>query len=508
MKYIASVLSCLLINTTTYGFIAPSSPITSTSPFTSSSSALVNPQAQQKMSSLVSASNAGTDYSSFESTDAPPLNRAPPRKIALIVEPTPFTHVSGYSNRFKEMLRYLKKADDKVEIMTTDGHSDPKDLPKSIFGYRIQHTLGFIFPLYKHITLSFDVPDLIGAKMIESFKPDIIHATSPGFLVYAALFYSRVMRIPIVASYHTHLPVYGRNYMSWFPRIEEFSWWLIRMVHNRCDLTLVTSPQMKEELLANGVKRVDVWRKGIDTVRFHPKFKSAEMREKMTDGNPDDFLLVYVGRVGAEKRLKDIKPVLEKMGKGTRLCMVGKGPNDQEIKDYFEGTDTVFTGQLSGDALSEAFASADAFVMPSDSETLGFVVLESMASGVPVVGARAGGIPSIIDDEKTSFLVEVNDTDGYVKVLNKLKADKEYREEMGKNARAEAERWGWEAATSVLRNIQYEKAMINFHSRAFDGFGRPGSKGLWRLLYLKLRRFSEKLKAIIRNRKTPGSASA
>merc|ERR1711920_533449 len=165
--------------------------------------------------------------------------------------------------------------------------------------------------------------------------------------------------------------------------------------------------------------RVDVWRKGIDTVRFDPKFKSEEMRKKMTDGNPDDFTMVYVGRLGAEKRLKDIKPILERMP-NARLCIVGGGPQAEELHEHFAGTNTVFTGQMSGDDLSSAFASADAFIMPSDSETLGFVVLEAMASGVPVVGANAGGIPNLIDDGKTSFLVETGNTDEMVDRLTKL----------------------------------------------------------------------------------------
>jgi len=301
-----------------------------------------------------------------------------------------------------------------------------------------------------------------------------------------------VLRIPLVISYHTHLPTYGKNYLSFIPGIEEICWKLIRFVHSRADLTLVTSPQMRDEMVANGIPRVDVWRKGIDTERFHPRFKDETMRERMTEGNPDDFLMVYVGRLGAEKRLKDLKAVLERMP-NARLCIVGKGPQQEELKGFFRGTNTHFTGLLSGDELSQAFASADVFMMPSDSETLGFVVLESMASGVPVIGARAGGIPSIIDDGKTSFLVTPGSTDEFIDCLNKLKDDS-FRAEMGRKARVEAERWGWEAATSVLRNFQYERAIVNFHSRAFGGFGRPGSKGLYRLLAWRVKRVLSKLR--------------
>mmetsp|Transcript_11583 Transcript_11583/g.15073 ORF Transcript_11583/g.15073 Transcript_11583/m.15073 type:complete len:506 (+) Transcript_11583:84-1601(+) len=430
--------------------------------------------------------------SKSKDNSAPPLKSLPPRKICLMVEPTPFTHVSGYSNRFKEMLRFLSKAGDEVQIVTTDDTKNVKDLPTESFGYPIHHTQGFQFKLYQDISLTVDLPEMKGARILETMKPDLIHATSPGFLVMAAVFYARVMRIPCVCSYHTHLPNYALKYLGFIPGIEAFAWWLIRQVHTRCDLTLVTSSQMKEELEANGVPRVSVWRKGIDVDRFNPRFKDAEMRQKMTDGNPDDFLMVYVGRLGAEKRLKDIKPVLERMP-NTRLCIVGKGPQMEELQKYFKGTNTIFTGQMGGDELSQAFASADAFVMPSDSETLGFVVLEAMASGVPVVGANAGGIPDIIDDGETSFLVPVADTDAFVDRLNQLR-DINFRSQMAKNARAEAERWGWEAATSVLRNIQYEQALVNFHSRAFGGFGRSRTKGAFRLLVWRLRRILARLR--------------
>ena len=241
----------------------------------------------------------------------------------------------------------------------------------------------------------------------------------------------------------------------------------------------------------NGIPRVDVWQKGIDTERFDPKFKNEGMRNIMTGGNPNDFLMVYVGRLGAEKRIKDVRDILEKMP-NARFAVVGKGPQKEELEKYFKGTKTVFLGQRSGDELSQAFASADAFIMPSDSETLGFVVLESMASGVPVVGANAGGIPSIISNEKDGFLVETADIDGYVKRLRQLE-DAKFRKNMGKKARAEAERWGWEAATSVLRNVQYEKAMVNFHSRAFGGLGKPRTRGLLRLFAFRFKNIVRRL---------------
>lgn len=93
------------------------------------------------------------------------------------------------------------------------------------------------------------------------------------------------------------------------PGVVGLTKFIIRLVHNAGDVTLVTSPQLKEELESFGVKRVHVWKKGIDTERFNPLFKSGSMRARLTEGHPEDPLLIYVGRLGAEKKLKTLRCV-------------------------------------------------------------------------------------------------------------------------------------------------------------------------------------------------------
>jgi hypothetical protein len=139
----------------------------------------------QKKDSTKSATSTQLDVkrllsnNNSNSNDAPPLKRHPPRRVCLMVEPTPFTHVSGYANRFKEMLKFMSKAGDEVDILTVDSKTPADQLPKEAFGYRIQHTLGFTFPLYNQISLTLDLPEMKGATMLEKFKPDLIHVTSP-----------------------------------------------------------------------------------------------------------------------------------------------------------------------------------------------------------------------------------------------------------------------------------------------------------------------------------------
>lgn len=128
----------------------------------------------------------------------------------------------------------------------------------------------------------------------------------------------------------------------------------------------------------------------------------------------------------------------------------------------FTGMPAVFTGMLLGEELSQAYASGDVFVMPSESETLGLVVLEAMSSGIPVVGVRAGGIPDIIPEDqegKTGFLFAPGDLDDCVAKLELLLRDHELRETMGKASRVEMEKYDWRAATRMIRNEQYSAAI-------------------------------------------------
>ena len=163
------------------------------------------------------------------------------------------------------------------------------------------------------------------------------------------------------------------------------------------------------------------------------------------------------------------KAILERMNQHyqipTRLCIVGSGPQDEELRDYFQGTPTIFLGRMDGLELSQAFASGDIFVMPSDSETLGFVVLESMASGVPCVAAKAGGLIDLIQDGSTGFLVPPGDIDAFCQSIQKLHQTPDLYQSMLQAGRLETEEWSWEASMEQVRSIIYPLALQNFSNR-------------------------------------------
>jgi len=390
---------------------------------------------------------------------------APATQVALLVEPTPFTHVSGYSNRFKEMLRFLKAGGDDAEVITPD---DTPERPDDFLGMPITYVSGFRLPLYKQVQLTLDV-GLKAFRRLRDRKPDLIHGVAPGFFVVPAIIYSRLLSIPLVISYHTHLPNYAEKYVP-IPGLRgicvKLAEWYLPISLNFADLTLATSPQLQQQLKALGCKNVEVWRKGIDTDVFAPSYNAsnAAMRSALSNGEPHRPLLLYVGRLGEEKNLKLIRGVLERIPEA-RLAIVGSGPAEPALREHFAGTDVQFMGLMQGEQLSRAYAAADVFVMPSESETLGFVVLEAMASQVPPVGARAGGIPNLVRDGETGYLFTPGDVEEFTAKVRALLGDNRLRQQMGEAGRAETLKWNWKSATSVLRNLQYTRAERRFAER-------------------------------------------
>jgi glycosyltransferase involved in cell wall biosynthesis len=188
------------------------------------------------------------------------------------------------------------------------------------------------------------------------------------------------------------------------------------------------------------------------------------MRSRLSNGEPNKPLLLYVGRLSSEKEVPRLRDVIQALPEA-RLAIVGDGPVRQELEKHFHGTPTVFTGYLRGEALASAYASADLFVLPSKTETLGLVLLEAMASGCPVVACRAGGVPDAVQDGTTGFLFEPTDPDGLVRTVKRALSSTTDLDAIRRNARQDVEQHSWEGATDQLRQL-YADTIHNYSPRA------------------------------------------
>ncbi len=361
-------------------------------------------------------------------------------RIALFTE-TFLPKIDGIVTRLRHTVEHLQRQGDQVLVICPEGGL------KEYKGAKIYGVSGIPLPLYPELKLAIPRPTI--RTVLEKFKPDLIHVVNPAVLGLGGIYYAKTLEIPLVASYHTHLPQYLQHYG--LGALEGLLWELLKLGHNQAQLNLCTSTVMVQELITHGIERVDLWQRGVDTEMFQPHLASRQMRSQLSNGHPDNPLLLYVGRVSAEKQIDQIKPILEAIPEA-HLAIVGGGPHQEALEAHFAGTQTHFVGYMQGLELASAFASADAFIFPSRSETLGLVLLEAMAAGCPIVAAASGGIPDIVTDGVNGYLFDPQNADGAIIATQRLLATEKEREQLRKNARQEAERWGWSAATQQLRD--------------------------------------------------------
>jgi glycosyltransferase involved in cell wall biosynthesis len=179
-----------------------------------------------------------------------------------------------------------------------------------------------------------------------------------------------------------------------------------------------------------------------------------------------------VGRLSAEKDIGTLREVLRAMPE-TRLAIVGDGPTRHELERHFRGTAVYFAGYMSGEALAAAYASADLFVMPSKTETLGLVLMEAMAAGCPVVACRAGGIPDAVEDGVTGFLFDPSDRNGLVETVHCALANPAECAAVRARARADVERHSWNGSTEQLRRYYAQATEHPRPKTKTDGQKKP-----------------------------------
>ncbi len=373
-------------------------------------------------------------------------------KIAIVTE-TFLPSTDGIVTRLTACIRWLLQDGHDVRIIAPDlgvyefEGAEVKGVPASTL------------PFYR--SKQFALPNPIVRKYLKEYEPDVVHVVNPAILGFSGVRAAKKLEYPLVASYHTNVAQYLDYYnLSLFKGL---IWWYFRKLHNEADLNLCTSNTVQQELTERNFYNVHVWQRGVDTEMFHPQNYDSSIREKLTDGQPDRKLLLYVGRLAAEKEIEKLKHVLDTSEEFT-LAIVGDGPHREALEKHFEGTKTVFTGYMHGDQLAKAFASADVFVFPSTTETLGLVILEAMASGLPLVAAKSGPTCEQIEDGRTGLLYDPHKEGDFTETIRCFE-DEMLRKRLARNAREDIKALGWSGAAKQLLTLYEETAGINVESQ-------------------------------------------
>ncbi len=354
-----------------------------------------------------------------------------------------------------------------VESLLVVPHMGPDSLTQYA-DTRVLSVASVAFPFYREMKLG--LPLIHSYREIRVFQPEIVHVLQPMVAGNAGLLIAKQMRLPAVASLHLDLPRITHHYGIGV--IEPLVNRAARMVFNAADTALAPSRLMQREMHQLGIRNVRLWGRGVDSERFHPRFQSESMRNALSDGHPDEMILLYVGRLSAEKQLRQLRSVLEQVP-GTRLALVGDGPDRARLEQHFAGLPVRFMGYLRGEALSEAYASADVFVFPSALETFGLVVTEAMAAGLPVVAARVGGVTDLVTEGVNGYSFDVGDTAALVEGVRRLVTDADHRAQGRTAARAFAETQTWEAAMDAVVDLYAE--LIQQHQQRHQPAQRTSS---------------------------------
>jgi glycosyltransferase involved in cell wall biosynthesis len=289
-----------------------------------------------------------------------------------IAIPTDAWHpqVSGVVTKFERMARELEQIGHEVCLITPDMF---KTVP---------------CPTYPQIRLAL-YPHKKMAEILDSFAPDFIHVATEGPIGFAARSYCLGADYPFTSSYTTRFPEYIRLR---FPVPLCMSYAVLRWFHSASSGVMVSTSALMSELGERGFKNLVQWTLGVDTTLFSPARMGL-----LTDKRP---ILMYVGRVAVEKSIEDF---LDLNLEGSKY-VVGDGPDLAGLKAKYQ--QVRFVGYKSGEELAGHYASADVFVFPSRTDTFGLVILEALASGVPVAAYPVRGPLDIIRQGETGFMDE------------------------------------------------------------------------------------------------------
>ncbi|KAI7899376.1 uncharacterized protein BX663DRAFT_521539 [Cokeromyces recurvatus] len=423
-------------------------------------------------------------------------------RIAIVTENF-LPKVDGVTRTLAKLLEHLQATNHEVILF------GPESKMETYANAKLYGTAGIPFLPYPELKLNIWRPTF--TKRLIEFKPQVIHLVDPVFMGAALLAVLRLhrLKIPVVSSYHTNLSTYCTAF-GW-GIFANLMWVWNRHCHSQCRYTVCPSESTRKNLREKGLKNVRIWPRGIDMSLFSPEHRSERLRSQwllqskkltrgkkeedengedenrteivteeeeeeeknsmttMTNDKENKTILLYVGRVSFEKNLGLVIDSYRDMDyQRCHLVIVGHGPALEELKILCQqyNLPVTFTGYLGGHELATAFASADIFVFPSYTETFGQVVLESMASGLPVVGLLAEGVRDLVRDQETGLLLDVTNMSKqeqaikYRHLLNMLIEDRELRYKMKRNALERCKSYTWWNAMEDMVQVYRDTVVL------------------------------------------------
>ncbi|ABA89544.1 glycosyltransferase [Syntrophotalea carbinolica DSM 2380] len=385
-------------------------------------------------------------------------------RVTLISE-TYMPQINGVSRTLERLVAHCLQRGDQLQLMVPDYNVESED-PQ---GVERRSWRGLRLPFYKEICLP-----LVAARRLrralQDFAPHVVHIATEGPLGWTALRVCRQLGLPVVSSYHTNFPQYLDSYrLGW---LEAVAWRYLRWFHNATSATLCPTSTTRDMLVQRGFERVGVWGRGVDPRLFDTARRSVSVRRELGIGD-NEVVAVYTGRLAAEKNL----PLLMEAWRHRpadgpdRLLLIGDGPLRSNLEAKAPAG-VVFAGYRWGEDLARCYAAGDLFVFPSITDTFGNVMLEAMASGLPVIGFDVAGPRDVIRHGETGLVIQDQTAGALAAAMARMTIMTQQRQHMSRMARSYAETQSWPHILEQVRE-QYRDVVPRVHS----GKGRSGYEG-------------------------------
>lgn len=422
-----------------------------------------------------SATSSPSDATPKDLTQFPPSLRG--RRILLCTES--FGPVNGVSRTTLMLVNHLRAHGAQVAVVAPHNHTmqntfsppvSPGLTPEGAELLQPEYRVGgYPLPFNPELSIVYPVRNttLFERTFGKDRLPDLIYLASPASLGFQVMVQLRQQpkerQIPIICNFQTDLAGYCKIL---FPApLSHFGEWTFSVVqsllfrHSSVKTIFYPSRFVAKYLKDQRVQeeKLEILTRGVKTDVFKPCRRSEALRAEIMgpDAGPDHVIFVTVCRISGEKGfdfLAKVARMMDKRGVSFTLYVVGGNRNPEVEREVHETFDpelrasrkVIFAGQKVGENLAEAYASADVFLHCSITETFGLVVLESMASGVPVVARDEGGPSDIVTHGETGYLVPPDDLEGFVSKALKLAYDSKLRRAMGVEARKAACNATWE----------------------------------------------------------------
>lgn len=359
-----------------------------------------------------------------------------PMNVAVVTETYP-PEINGVAHTLSKLVGGLIERGHHVTVYRPKQGKD--DTPQRHSRLKEHLLRGAALPGYKGLHFGFPATGVLKRHWTDS-RPDALYIATEGPLGISARRLAEKMGIAQVTGFHTNFDYYSRYYGVGF--LEKPIDGFLRRFHNRSDATLVPTKAMHEKLRLRGYSNTRVLSRGVDTELFSPNKRSQSLRQQwgLTES---DIAILYVGRIAAEKNLKLAVKAFEAIKAkrpDARFVLVGDGPMARALQQ--EHSDYVFCGMRTGEDLAAHYASGDIFLFPSKSETYGNVVLEALASGLPVVSHDYAAAREHVTEGENGCLAPFGDSDAFIKQAVTLSCHPSVKE-LSHNARKIALNEDW-----------------------------------------------------------------